>query len=337
MNAPECNEDRPDAQRTAERSGCWWVNHGRSFRLELDAGYLWSRERRRSGGSNDDCSRMRQSEPGDVILSCVRGELRAAGLVLAPAREAREPVDCTEVDLATRGAPGWLLPVCLRLLDRPLRLKDHLAAIAATLPLQHAPIRASGEINPSVRLALLPTSMAQELLRLLDGQVEKIRTDIGPQAGPQWADAVAEMEITQRRDLLPGIKQQLRTARYGRGIFRQNVEEIEQACRVTGVLDRRHLRAGHIKPWRVSDDREKLDGCNGLLFAPHVMHLFERGYISFADSGDLLVSSRLNPSVLSAWGVMAALNVGAFRPEQQAYLACHRELVFEHHGGGRRA
>ena len=126
-------------------------------------------------------------------------------------------------------------------------------------------------------------------------------------------------------------------ARFGQGVFRQNVEQVEHACRVTKVLDRRHLRAGHIKPWRSSDDREKLDGCNGLLLAPHVQHLFERGYISFADDGDLLVSRMLNPSVLAAWGVTLPFNAGGFRPEQQAYLAYHRENVFERHNGGRRA
>lgn len=319
MNAPECSEYRPDGPRSAERSGYWWVNHGRSFRLEFAGGYLWSRERRRSGGADEECHRMGQIEPGEIILSCVHGELRAAGLVLARARAAREPVDHAAVDPARRGAQGWLLPVCLRLLDRPLRIKDHL------------------EVNASSRLVPLPASMVRELLRLLDGQVERIQADIGPQGDPRWADVVAEMEINQRRDLLPGLRQQLCMARHGQGVFRHNVEEIEQACRVTGVLDRRHLRAGHIKPWRCSDDREKLDGCNGLLFAPHVMHLFERGYISFADNGELLVSGRLNPSVLDAWGVSTALDAGPFRPEQQAYLASHREQVFEHHGGGRRA
>jgi predicted restriction endonuclease len=106
---------------------------------------------------------------------------------------------------------------------------------------------------------------------------------------------------------------------------------------VTRVLDRRHLRAAHIKPWHACDEREMLDGCNGLLFAPHVQHLFERGYIGFADDGELLVSRRLNPSVLTAWGMTLPFNAGPFRREQQAYLASHRDGVFERHDGGRRA
>jgi hypothetical protein len=68
-----------------------------------------------------------------------------------------------------------------------------------------------------------------------------------------------------------------------------------------------------------------------------VLHLFERGYISFTDGGELLVSRRLNPSVLAAWGLVLPCSAGAFRPEQQAYLAWHRDAVFERHDGGRRA
>jgi putative restriction endonuclease len=72
----------------------------------------------------------------------------------------------------------------------------------------------------------------------------------------------------------------------------------DNACMRTGLSDRRHLRAIHIKPWCECDDGEQLDGFNGLLLSPHLAHLFARGYISFSDSGTLLVSEELNPSVL---------------------------------------
>jgi hypothetical protein len=143
--------------------------------------------------------------------------------------------------------------------------------------------------------------------------------------------------IQQRSDLDPAAKATLVMARRGLGVYRENVEQIETACRVTGVLDRRHLRARHIKPWHLSDDKEKLDGQNGLLLAPHVEHLFDRGHISFTDAGSLLVSERMNNAVLSAWGLKRGQQVGAFGPKQCQYLAYHREHIFEHHAGGRRA
>jgi putative restriction endonuclease len=319
------------------RSGYWWVNHRQSFRQEFDGEYLWSPKANRNGSANESYNNMTRVEPGDTVFSFAGGELRAAGVILAHVREAPRPSGFSAPDDSAGGEIGWQIPVRLQLLDHPLRVKQHAAELATVLPEKYSPIRASGDSNPGVYLAQVPPAMATLLLRLLAGQVERIQGDIGWQAGSEWADGAVETEIAQRHDLLPTAKVQLVKARRGQGVFRQNVEQIEHACRVTRVLDRRHLRAGHIKPWRSSDDREKLDGCNGLLLAPHVQHLFERGYVSFADNGDLLVSSMLNPSVLAAWGVTLPFNAGAFRPEQQYYLAHHRAHVFERHNGGRRA
>ncbi|HEX9139146.1 MAG TPA: HNH endonuclease [Steroidobacteraceae bacterium] len=146
-----------------------------------------------------------------------------------------------------------------------------------------------------------------------------------------------EQAIRRRRDIDAAQMTELLRSRWGQGLFRQRVEQIESACRVTGLLDRRHLYASHIKPWQDSDDREKLDGANGLLLSPHVQHLFERGSISFSDEGGLLISKRLNPAVLSAWGLAKAARSRAFSAEQRSYLDYHRRMVLESHEGGRRA
>jgi predicted restriction endonuclease len=97
---------------------------------------------------------------------------------------------------------------------------------------------------------------------------------------------------------------------------------------VTGVTDQALLVASHIKPWAQSKDREKLDGCNGLLLSPHVDRLFDRGLITFSDDGALIRSSTLKPDVLAAWGISEVRNVGAFAPEQAVYLVYHRSSVF---------
>ena len=76
-------------------------------------------------------------------------------------------------------------------------------------------------------------------------------------------------------------KEQLIKARRGQGTFQVRVEAIEAACRVTGVKDRQFLVASHIKPWRASDNAEKLDGNNGQLLSPHVDKVFDNGWITF--------------------------------------------------------
>ncbi len=316
--------------------GLWWVNHRQNFRQEFAGGYLWSPQCNRNGSANESYANMTRVRAGDKVLSCAAGELRALGVALAGARAAAKPVDHGLIEGAGAGEPGWYVPVRLQLLDEPLRIKEHAAALAAVLPERYSPIRASGDSNPSVYLAPVPVRMVVLLRELLHGQLERVLAGLVRPAGAEWAAEAAAVGIGLRRDLLPSERAQLLRARRGQGVFRQNVEQYEHGCRLTKVLDRRHLRAVHIKPWYTCDDREMLDGCNGLLLAPHVQHLFERGYISFADDGAVLVSRRLNPSVLAAWGVTLPCQAGPFRAEQQAYLACHRDAVFERHDGGRR-
>ena len=124
-------------------------------------------------------------------------------------------------------------------------------------------------------------------------------------------------------------KVQLVKARRGQGIFRANVRLVEKSCRVTGVTNKKHLRASHIKPWSKSDDKEKISGYNGLLLAPHVDHLFDRGFITFDPIGNLLISNRLQKEVLTRWSIKEDINVGSFLDQQVDFLDYHASKVFK--------
>ena len=162
-----------------------------------------------------------------------------------------------------------------------------------------------------------------------DGHVHArvVASRSAPEVGEPDLDSDIQA-ILSSPDIPETEKPQLVLARRGQGLFRRRVELIERGCRLTGVADRAHQRASHIKPWRHSTVAERLDGHNGLLLAPHVDHLFDRGFISFADDGELKISPRLNRDVLGAWGILAERATGPFSAGQQAFLAFHRESVF---------
>jgi hypothetical protein len=64
-----------------------------------------------------------------------------------------------------------------------------------------------------------------------------------------------------------------------------------------------HLIASHVQPWRDSSNEQRLDGENGLLLTPTVDHLFDKGFISFEDSGQLIVSPVADQRSLKRMGV----------------------------------
>ena len=118
-------------------------------------------------------------------------------------------------------------------------------------------------------------------------------------------------------------------ARRGQGLFKQRVMLIEAKCRITGVENPVHLVASHCRPWRDSTNDQRLDGENGLLLTPSVDHLFDRGFIGFEDSGDLIVSPVAHLPSLARMGIETrrVLNVGGFTEGQRAYLDFHRNAV----------
>jgi hypothetical protein len=136
------------------------------------------------------------------------------------------------------------------------------------------------------------------------------------------------IKITQHKDITETERFRLTKSRIAQGLYRSNLMQIESECRVTRLTDSNYLIASHIKPWSHSNDNEKLDGNNGLLLSPHIDKLFDNGHISFSNNGDMLISSKINPDVLSLWSIDKDLNVGGFNKQQQGYLEYHRSTIF---------
>jgi putative restriction endonuclease len=306
----------------------WWVNHKKTNRHELEGEYLWSPKKNQNGANNETYNNMLRVAPGDVVFSFADAAIRAVGIATARAFESVQPPEFGKAGEQWGRDPGWQLPVKFRMLSRPFRPKHYASDLESVLPSKHSPIRATGDGNQGVYLASVPELMAARIRELMTGEVERAVEAIKAELGQTIEEEAEQAKIEQRTDIGPTEKLSLVRSRRGQGIYRDNLSKIESACRVTGLADVGHLRASHIKPWSKCSDAEKLDGFNGLLLSPHIDHLFDRGYISFTDDGDLLVSSRLDAKVLSAWGIALPKNVGPFREEQRKYLEYHRRVLF---------
>ncbi|MDR5736592.1 MULTISPECIES: HNH endonuclease signature motif containing protein [unclassified Caballeronia] len=306
----------------------WWVNQNQTYKAEVTGGFLWSPKKRADGGRNQFYENMREIVVGDVIFSFCDTRIKAIGIAIAEAESSPKP------DFGTAGAAwsreGWLVPVEFRELHAQIRPKDSIALLLPHLPSKYSPLRETGDGLQSVYLAEVPGSMAGVLIELIGPEYWAALKELKGEV--EEADTVGENHeaaIKGRTDIGATTKEQLVKSRRGQGIFKANVRLNEKACRVTGVTDPRHLRASHIKPWKDSTDEEKLNGCNGLLLAPHVDHLLDKGLISFSNAGDLLVSPALDPNVLTRWKIPDVLNVGAFNVEQCHFLEYHRSAVFK--------
>ena len=118
--------------------------------------------------------------------------------------------------------------------------------------------------------------------------------------------------------------------RVGQDLFRRALLDYWRGrCCVTGLAVPELLRASHIKPWALcGSDDERLDVFNGLLLAPHLDALFDGGWVSFDDAGELLVSTTLPHEALVLFKLQHSLRVDYLTSQHQRYMGFHRAEVF---------
>ncbi len=317
----------------------WWVNQNQTFRQEIEGGYLWSPKRNKNGHRNPFYEFMREVAPGDIVFSFCDTRIAALGIVSGYCRESPKPEE-----FGTAGTNwsqiGWRVGVRWQRLSNSIRPKDHIARLRPDLASKYAPLTPDGNGLQSVYLTEISRGLAAALFSLIGAEAYRV-ADVGQDVSRVERDSPAperDIEEWERRieaaiDTDAAIPQTERTAlvqaRRGQGLFRDNVRSIEHACRITRVARMEHLIASHIQPWRDSSNEQRLDGENGLLLTPTVDHLFDKGFISFENTGQLVVSPVADPVSLKRMGIDrdANVNVGAFSQGQRQYLEFHRENV----------
>lgn len=140
-----------------------------------------------------------------------------------------------------------------------------------------------------------------------------------------------EKSIEINDELSETEKKTLILARRGQGRFRTNVINRTKCCPFTGISDPMLLIASHIKPWRESNNRERLDGDNGFALTPTFDRLFDQGYISFDNSKRLMISGKLDEKCIKNLGIQEGMVVEKLVLSEKCkeYLEFHRKEKFK--------
>ena len=312
----------------------WWVNQNQTYRHEIQGGYLWSPKKNANGARNPFYESMREVAPGDLIFSFKDTRIVAIGIAQSYCWENPKPVE-----FGTAGQNweniGWKVTVKYTELKNIIRPKDHMRVLIPYLPAKYSPLLPNGNGLQSVYLAELPKQFAEVLMGLIGKEVEPLSL-AARKVIPLVADDLdywehkLELSIAADTSVRETERQAIVRARVGQGLFRERVGKIEKRCRITGVENPAHLVASHCKPWRDSNNEERLNGENGLLLTPSIDHLFDRGFIGFEPKGKLIISPVADRSSLQRMGINTeqGVNVGEFSSGQKQFLEFHRSAVF---------
>lgn len=125
------------------------------------------------------------------------------------------------------------------------------------------------------------------------------------------------------------------TGRPGADVFRKKVIDHMPQCPFTKISDERILIASHIKPYNIciKEGREDQanDHLNALALTPTYDKLFDQGYITFTDSGDLLCGTQLTPYTWEKLNINpnAKNTLRIYPDDRNEYLEYHRLNVFQ--------
>jgi len=285
----------------------WWVNQNQTYRHEVQGGYLWSPKRNANRARNPFYESMREVSPGDLILSFMDTRILAVGIAQSYCWESPKPLEFGSSGQNWENV-GWRVKVHFTELRNKVRPKDHIEILRPLLPDRYAPLQPNGNGLQSVYLTEVPTPLAEVLIGLIGEEaalIARSANDLMPVSADDldtWErkleKGVADDVAIPETDRLAIIR-----ARIGQGLFKERVGQIESRCRITGVENPAHLVASHCKPWRDSNNEERLNGENGLLLTPSIDHLFDRGFIGFEDNGKLIISSVAHRPSLQRMGI----------------------------------
>lgn len=164
-----------------------------------------------------------------------------------------------------------------------------------------------------------------------EAHFEKIRRGYYRLIGHKKTEEIKEKTTTQyiEREPTETEKKAIIDSRIGQGVFREQLIIKWRGCSVTGCDQIDILIASHIKPWASSNNFERLDVDNGLLLVPNLDSLFDKGYITFSESGAICLSSKLTAHNYDLLGINKNMHIKNLNKNHQVYLDYHRDNIFK--------
>lgn len=125
-------------------------------------------------------------------------------------------------------------------------------------------------------------------------------------------------------------KETIIKARIGQGRYRELLKQKwNDTESISDYANPDFMRASHIKPWKNCDNKECIDPENGLLLKPNNDFLFDQGYISFNDDGNIIISKMLSTQDIQEFHLSEEIRIKQVTPKMKEYLNYHRENVFK--------
>lgn len=310
---------KSDTVNKSERVNFYWVNIGTSFKEVAEFKFLWAPKNtlNQKGQSiiDADWKAVPNVKKGDIIFCNYQGSLIHISVATKDAYESERPEN-RSFDQWKKD--GYKIDIDLHTLSYPITNNDFKDEFIPMFNDKCVPkLFAQNKSVSQKYMVKLPVAAGVFLLDLVGDEAFNIQDSMASNSARdsnQTAPEGYDKEVTAK-------------ARVGQGKFRQDVMALwSDTCAVTGLDIKMLLTASHILPWQLSNPHQKVDKFNGLALSPNIDKLFDKGFISFDEKGDILIKNSLSTDALKAVGVDKKMAIKNLTKEHLAYLKEHREI-----------
>lgn len=163
------------------------------------------------------------------------------------------------------------------------------------------------------------TRVREEFCPLLDDLLFKQNQEENSGTDTKWGNV-------KTKDAMRLVKQ-----RIGQNVVREQLLKKIGACEISGISDPSHLRASHIIPWHLNQDVQG-DLNNVLLLAIPYDHLFDRGFITFDNNGQIKIAKCVDEKTRTVFCLSNSLCLNFSKRDPSLVrrnLEWHRNHIFK--------
>ncbi len=292
----------------------WWVSQNQTYRHERSGEYLWAPNTDRRGVTPFHWSTMNEVEQGDVIFSYVDQKIVSISIAKTKAYDSPRPKEFRSQEVWKK--EGKRVDAQYNDLENPIHISNIRDSLLKLLPNRYSPLTAAGTGNQGY-LFNIPPNTGRFLLQ----EADKTKPCLSEEA---IVVGINNSKISSTE------KEALVKSRVGQGKFRKDLLAYwSSKCAVTGFSDAGLLRASHIKPWSDCNNIERLYKFNGLLLSPSYDASFDGGYISFKNSGEIIISDKLSKKTPPLIGINPSAKISYLDVRHKLFLEYHRDLIFK--------
>jgi len=293
----------------------YWVFQNSTYQEESEGSYLWAPKKGKNNRTPFHWQTMNDLQEGDIVFSSYQQKIVAVSTVMSTAYDYKKPF-AVNTDNEWE-EDGNKVDLNFHELNDPVILKSFPPKLQRILNVYHGPLNTNGTGNQGY-LYELSDEAGTDLLAIIETQNN--------------IDIEAEfVEDIEHENISKTTKKAIIESRVGQGLFRKELITLGNGkCAVTNLDLTDILIASHIKPWKVSNNNERLDPYNGLLLSPNYDKLFDSGYISFDDDGQIIISSILTEIQYEQLGINKDIRLfKKINHKVKKYLTYHRKNILK--------